>query len=170
MNSTAAVGIGSDRWHVRTHVRLMAAVKRTSALRLSASGTRPSLYRWKMVLSLLWLIRLIDGELRNLDKFAQKFQVDMVFPAVENSRITRDALLRWYEACLPFLASREPDTRTSMVQKQCARLGKRAERLMDRAYWFDALSRPEEIRARFETALADLAKGDAVPISTIRRV
>jgi len=41
---------------------------------------------------------------------------------------------------------------------------------MDRAYWFDALSRPEEIRARFETALADLAKGDAVPISTIRRV
>jgi hypothetical protein len=43
-----------------------------------------------------------------------------------------------------------------------------SERILDLADWFDAMSTPEEMNARFSALEEDVAKGNFVPLASVQ--
>jgi hypothetical protein len=43
-----------------------------------------------------------------------------------------------------------------------------SERILDIADWFDAMSRPDEMNAKFKTLAEDVAEGNYIPLALLQ--
>lgn len=159
MNTTTTMVLGSDLWNARVYAGLSAASE------LAARLDRPR--QMAFSLSSLWQIYWRFGTLnRDLDEIIKEYDRTVPFPPEmpgEMIRVGRDILLKLYTDCKRLRPLPKGISLHGLINKRITRLQIQSERILDVADWFDAMSSPEETNAKFDAALADLAKGDVVP-------
>jgi hypothetical protein len=170
MSATAAMEIGSDLWNARLYAGLSQASELAAELnrpRFLASGL---FFHWKMFRQLGLMNRGLEELFEKCDRFAMRHQVGTSpLPiAPEEYRAFRDDCLRLHAIRIRVLSQQDSFPRNSFMRKRLARFQANSERLLDLADWFDAMSTPEELNAKFDAALADLANGDVVPWAAVQ--
>jgi hypothetical protein len=161
--SIAAVGIGSDRWNAQVYSGLAL----TAELAAGLAHHRPSF----TALEISRLYRRLGKLNTDLDQVLKEYDQPVAFPAdapTEKIREGRDILLRLYADCIRLL---DPDggipDRKPLVKRK-AILHAQAERLLDVADWFDAMSDPEQLNGKFNLAIKELEEGGAIPWAAMR--
>jgi CRP-like cAMP-binding protein len=156
--------IGSDLWTARVNALLSAA----SGFVASAEKPRN---RFASFLSVYQMYLKLDMVSRDLDAILAAAERAVSLQAVadvETYRLRRDLFLQLHAPCSRLASLRDRLPPNGRLREKIARLAVQAERLLDLADWCDAMSGPEETNAKFDAALADLAKGDVVPWAAVR--
>jgi hypothetical protein len=163
MSATSTMEIGRDLWNARVYAGLSVASE------LAARLDRPRLVAFSLLSS--WQIYWKFGRLnRDLDEILKEYDRPVPFPPEmpgEMIRVGRDILLKLYADCKRLQPLPDGIPLHGLINRRIARLQIQSERILDVADWFDAMSSPEETNAKFDAALADLAKGDVVPWAAV---
>jgi len=158
MSATAAMEIGSDLWNARVYAGLSVASE------LAAKLNRPRYAAFNLFSA--WKTFMRYGRLsRNLDEMLKEHDRLLPYPPgvpCERLRMGRDILLQLYADCKRLQTPLDGIPLQGLINKRLARLQVQSERILDLVDWFDAMSRPEELNAKFDAALADLERGDVV--------
>jgi hypothetical protein len=164
MSATNTTQIGSDLWNARVYAGLSVA----SELAAKMDGPRLAAFSFLRA----WKIYGRFGRLnRDLEQIFKEYDRTVPFPPEmpgEMIREGRDILLKLYADCKRIQSPLEGIPFHGLIKKRLARLQSQMERILDLADWFDALSTPDEMDARFNSLEADLAKGDVVPWSAVQ--
>jgi len=165
MSATAVMEIGSDLWNARVYAGLSVAYE------LAASAERPrnrlafflNVYR-----TYLQVYRL-SSELNAILAAAEQAVPLYLTADAETYRLRRDMFLQLSTSCsrLVSLQDRLPLSYGKLREKM-ASFGVQAERLLDLADWFDALSTPEEMGAKFRVLAENVAEGNCVPLASLQ--
>jgi hypothetical protein len=170
MSATATMEIGSDLWNARVYAGL------SQASELAAELNRPRFlvsllfFNLKVCIQLEWMNRGL-GQI-----FDYQDQLVMRLHAVTSARILapedyhalRDDILRWYAVNMRLLSQQDNFPRNAFMRKRLALFQANSERLLDLADWFDAMSAPEEMDARFKALAEDVAEGNFVPLASVQ--
>jgi len=164
MGATNAIEVGSNIWNARVYAGLSVASE------LADSLDRPTVIGFPLHLS--WRIyRSLRRLTRDLDEMLSEYDRPKPIPPelpIEMIRRGRDILLKLHEDCKRLRSVPDGAVLGGPINRRIARLQEQSERLLDVADWFDAISSPDETKAKFDRALADLAKGDVVPWSLVQ--
>ena len=163
MSATAAMEIGGDLWNARVYAGLSLASELAAVLDTPKPVTFSLLGAWRVYSQLGKLNRDVDEILKEYDR-------PVPFPPVvpsERIRVGRDILLQLHSDCGRLLSLRDRIPLRRLIGKRLGRLQNSSERILDLADWFDAMSTPDEIEAKFGAARAELAKGEVVPWSAV---
>jgi hypothetical protein len=156
--------IGSDLWNARVYAGLSVASE------LAAKLDRPKYMAFNLFRT--WKIFRRLGRLsRDLDEIFKEHERPTPLPSgmsCENLRVGRDLLLQLYADCNRLQSPLDGMPLQGLINKRLARLQVQSERILDLADWFDAMSTPEEMNAKFDSALADLERGDVVSWAAVQ--
>ena len=159
MSASNAIEIGSDLWNARVYGGL------SIALELAAGAEKPQ-SRFASFLSVFRFYLQLDrlsGDLEAILDAAERAVPLQPITDAETYRRRRDLFLALQGPCSRLASIQDRLPSNGKMRGRLERLGAQAEQLLDLADWCDAMSVPEETNAKFESALADLAKGDVVP-------
>ena len=164
MSATAAMEVGSDLWNARVYAGLSVAAD------LAASLDRPRHAAFDLFSA--WNIYRRYGRLsRDLDEIFKEYDRPNPLPPEVSSEVMgvgRDILLKLYTDCKRLQSPLDGIPLQGLINKRLARLQMQSERILDLADWFDAMSTPEETKARFDALSDDLAKGDLIPLTSLK--
>jgi hypothetical protein len=164
MSETTAMEIGSDLWNARVFAGLSVASE------LAARLDRPKLAAFSLLSA--WQIYWKFGRLnRDLDEIFKEYDRPATLPPElppEMLQEGRDILLKLYADCKRLESPLDGFPLHQLINRRLARLQMQSERILDLADWFDAMSNPEETNAKFDAALADLARGDVIPWTAVQ--
>jgi hypothetical protein len=156
--------IGSDLWNARVYAGLSAAADLAERLDRPRHAAFNLLSAWK-------IFRRFGRLNRDLDEIFKEYDRPALFPPglpPEVLSVGRDILLKLYADCERLQSPLEGIPLQWLIKKRLARLQVQSERILDLADWFDALSTPEETKARFDALRNDVAKGDVVPWAAVK--
>jgi hypothetical protein len=166
MSATIAIEVGSDLWNARLFAGLALVSELTASLKRPSRAASSLTSDRKNLKQLEELNRSVDEMLATFDRAIERQQPDSVpssAPTIEDYLSARDFVLRLHALCASVLVLQDAVQASPRVQNGIAQLQANAERLLDLADWLDAMSNPEEMNAKFDAALADLARGDVIP-------
>ena len=164
MSATNVIEIGSDLWNARVYAGLSVASE-------LAAGLDSSKLRTISLLSVWNIYRRLGKLNQDLEEIFKGYDRPVPFPAEmprEMIREGRDILFKLYADCKRIQSPLEGIPLHGLISRRAARLQSQMERILDLADWFDAMSTPDEMTARFNTLGADLAKGDVIPLSAVQ--
>ncbi len=159
VSATNAIEFGSNLWNARVYAGLSAASELADSLDRPRAAAFSLFSTWRIYRRLGRLNRDLDEIINEYDRpvpFSPEMPSEMI-------RTGRDILLQLYADCKRLQSGPEGTPLRGLISKRLARLQMQSERVLDIADWFDAMSISEETNAKFDAALADLAKGDVVP-------
>lgn len=83
-------------------------------------------------------------------------------------RVGRDLLLQLYTDCKRLQSPVDGIPLQGLINRRLARLQVQSERILDLADWFDAMSTPDEMDAKFSALEEDVANGNFVPLASLQ--
>jgi hypothetical protein len=164
MSATAAMEIGSDLWNARVYAGLSVAYE----LAAGAEKPRNRLAFFLSVYRTYLQVYRLSSELDAILAAAEQAVPLYLIADAETYRLRRDMFLQLYTSCSRLVSLQDRLPLYGKLREKMARLGVQAERLLDLADWFDALSTPEEIEAKFESLAADVAEGNYVSLASMQ--
>jgi hypothetical protein len=164
MSATAAIEIGSDLWNAGIYASL------ATASELAAELDKPNGEELSAIAAgkVSELLCQLNGALARGLSEADKYVPDSTRIPKERLIAARDSILDLHAICVRLLSHSNDLNRYSDMKSQLETLDTHAERLLDLADWFDALSTPEEIQAKMDAAMEEIARGEVVPLSEFR--
>jgi hypothetical protein len=162
--------IGSDRWNARLYAGLSISSEMAANLNGSRNLTFRLLEQWKIFHHLGQMNRILGETLLEFDQFAERFKDGSVqdFRPSEDYRAFRDSTLRQFSIHARLVSQFRGLRQNLLMRKRLDRFEAFSERLLDMADWLDAMSSPEETRAKFDAALEELSRGEVVPWSAVQ--
>lgn len=169
MSTTAVMEIGSDLWNARVYAGLSLASELAAGVDRHKTA-RPSLIdAFTMYRIVARLNRTLDGVIAAFEKAIERHQIaGASASSAEAYRSARDTLLPLISAPMIVLTLQTYFGRGWLLRGSLARLKVNSERLLDMIDWLDAMSAPEEIQAKMNAALEEIARGEVVPLSALR--
>ena len=164
MSATAVMEIGSDLWNARVYAGLSVALELAAGLDKPRHAAFPLFSSWK-------IYRRFGRLNHDLDEIFKEYDRPVPLLSVvpgEMMREGRDLLLQLYADCKRLQSPLDGIPLQGLMNKRLARLQVQSERILDLADWFDAMSTPEEIEAKFETLAADVAEGNYVSLASLQ--
>jgi len=166
MSTTATIEIGSDRWNAQVYASLSKASELAAELDRPGSFPVSTAYNERALDLLGELNEFLTKVLAVIDKSESLKPSPLI--SKEKYLSARDSTLKLYEICQRLLSLQGEIGGLGEQQSKLELLQSRSESLLDVADWLDAMSSPEEIGAKFDAALADLAKGDVIPWAEVK--
>jgi hypothetical protein len=151
--------IGSDRWNARIYASLSTASELAAELDNLNGEMLSEIDALRVSEFLDQLNRFVERGLKAADKYVPQ----ATNTSKEKLLTARDSILSLYRICERVLSLSSGIGGVGQMQSEFALLRAQSERLLDVADWLDALSTPEETKAKFEAASAEFANGDVVP-------
>lgn len=172
MSATAAIEIGSDLWNARVYAGLSVASELAAGLEQSKRVGSSLGKIWTTYRALGRFNRLLDELFSTVDQAAERNQMPiLVVSANGDNSVARDnirQLLVLHALGTSLLSLREDISWSRLLRKKLEKLQAHTERLLDLADWCDAMCTPDEMKAKFDAALADLERGDVVPWAAVQ--
>jgi hypothetical protein len=164
MSATAAVEIGSDLWNARVYSGLSVASELAARLDRPRYAAFNLFSAWKI----FWRLCRLSLDLDEIIKEHEQPNPFSLGVSGERLRLGRDFLLQLYADCKRLQTPPDGIPLQGLISKRLARLQVQSERILDLADWFDAMSTPEEMNARFSALEEDVAKGNFVPLASVQ--
>jgi hypothetical protein len=156
--------IGSDLWNARVYAGLSVASELAARLDKPGHAAFNLFSAWKIFRRYGKLSRDLDEILNEHDRL---FPYPPGVPG-ERMREGRDILLQLYADCKRLQSPLDGIPLQGLISKRLARLQVQSERILDLADWFDAMSAPNEMEARFKALAEDVAEGNFVPLASVQ--
>jgi len=164
MSTAAVMEIGSDLWNAGVYTSLAAASELAAELE-KPKGEKQSVFDARRACELL---DQLNGFLaRGLTAADKSVPYPMGAPK-EKLLAARDSLLNLHGICERLLSLSSDLNELEQMKSELELLRAQSERLLDLADWFDALSTPEEIDAKFKAAAIEFANGDVVSWDAVK--
>jgi uncharacterized protein YbcI len=160
--------IGSNLWNARLYEGLSVASELAAGFEKPVEILPTFLQALQVYRLVGHLNRTLEIILAGFDHVIEKHAMRSAQPEIRSEayREARNIFCQLYGVPMVILMvnTRFPHW---VLRQRLARLKKNLERLREATDWLDDMSHPEEIRARFDSALADLASGDVVPWAAV---
>jgi len=166
MSTTSAIEIGSDRWNAQVYAGLSKASELVADLDRPGSSPISASYNERDLTLLDDLNEFLTKVLAAIDK-SESLPLSTV-TTKEKYLSAHDATLKLYEICQRLLSLQGEIDGPEKLHRKLESLRTQSERLLDVADWLDAMSTPDEINAKINSGLAEIANDDLVRLNDIR--
>jgi hypothetical protein len=170
MSATSALKIEDGLWS--PHLRDGRSVGSELAAWQKKPQSRPySLFdAWKMTRILKRLNRESEAIILHFERIVELHSAHPLsgLEAKMEYGMAQDWIMDVQGVCAIVLSLQAGFSHYGWLGEKLNRLRANSERLLDLADWLEAMSKPEELEAIFDTALADLANGDVIPWSALQ--